>query len=509
MKILSLSLAALMVGFAIEANAAPRDDVMPPPKSAPRIPVDRQLLDKEFEGSAKAIDGERLSVDGKEVRLFGIVTPALGSGYGPKSRQQLDRMLQGNVLCKITDVDKEGVPVAFCGTVNVPDMSYEMLRQGWAMVDRKSLKGNGLSEIYGKVEREAQAANRGIFAPTPMTTVIPLTNPGNSVTVAAAPEPTVTDAVASFMSPSMAVAASSPSSASKLIDEQNNATAAAAAPPVAPATDAEAIAAAVASAPVATGAASSIDSGMSFIERYQVLLGTVFLFLAACIYASVPAIRERARTSENRRSVAAALRGELMAARHICRTKSRELANYKKADGALRPSQLWPRIRTVVYQANVGSIGLLGSELARRVASVYGQCVDYAAFFQQAPASRVPAPKAVSETLSILGDHMDVVLDSLAQVEETGKPFMIEVVEYTALPAPAAEQAEVVEEENLEEEIVQKKSKPGLKQIAQSMSSMFGKNRQPQPVAEEEEDEDEFEDGEENMPAVNRKSRAA
>jgi endonuclease YncB( thermonuclease family) len=421
MRLFAVTLAALIIGFSLPLQA--RDDIMPPPKPAPRIPVERETLyenenlkfaasgsmkepvrvtakaspkvmpketaqeSKEVEGAAQAVDGERLNVEGTEIRLFGIVTPSLSSNYGPQARQNLEEMLVGTVLCKLTDKDREGRPVAFCGTVEVPDISYEMLRQGWAMADRRGLKDNALSEIYAKAESEAQSANRGIFAPTPMATVIPLTNPGKSITIADSAVAQDGDGIERTEDKPVAVATAAP-------------------------------------APSKTPA-MAIDSGFLFVERYQTLLAAGLLLLAAMIYASASVMREKARVRETRRAVAAALRGELMAARHIFRTKSRDLIYAKAESGknALRPSQLWPRIRTAVYQANITSIGLLGSELARRVASVYGQCTDYAMYFQQAQASRLPAPRAVAETLSVLAKHMEVVLEGLAQVEGSGRSY--------------------------------------------------------------------------------------
>lgn len=138
---------------------------------------------KEFEGVAKALDGERLMIGEKEIRLFGIVTPGISSNYGPQARQKLDAIIKGAVLCKVTDKDKDGRPIAFCGTVDTPDLSYEMLRQGWAMVDRKALKNNSLAEVYEKVEQEAQSLNKGLFAPMPMVNSVPISNPSNTVTV--------------------------------------------------------------------------------------------------------------------------------------------------------------------------------------------------------------------------------------------------------------------------------------------------------------------------------------
>lgn len=384
------------------AEAARDSDIMPPPAKSPRIPVESEALktQKEFEGPARALDGERIIIGSREIRLYGIVTPGLSSNYGPQARLKLDKLLAGTILCKVTDRDAEGRPVAFCGTTDVPDISYEMLRQGWAMADRKALKGSRIAEIYGQAEAEAQNQNKGLFAPQPLAMAIPITNPAKAVAV---PDPTP------------AATTLEPSKAGK--PPQQNA---------APASESNA-------------------AGPGLIERYQLLLGSLIWLLGSGVFVAGILWRGAQKIVSRRREVAAALHGELMAARHICRTRARELKRRRRlaneAEKETRPASLWPRIRSYVYQAHVGSIGLLGAELARRVASVYGQCADYAVYYQPSAQSRMASPYAVSETLFTLADHIDIVLEGLAQIEATGRPFRHEA-ETAVLPQGAEEEAE-------------------------------------------------------------------
>lgn len=416
MRALALGIAAFTLGFSLTAHA--RDDIMPPPAKAPRIPVERVPLaekeapasSREIEGEAAVVDGEKIMVDGKQVRLFGIVTPSLSSNFGPQARQQLEKMVKGAILCKITDRDRDGNPIAFCGSADVPDISYEMLRQGWAMADRRALKDNSLADIYQKAEGDAQATNRGMFAPTSMTTIVPLADPQKTVVVAAPPVAAPTPAPESQPAPAAAP--------EKTVSAQP--------------------------------AAESAPSIMAQIERYQTLIAAGILLLAAYLYGSVAQRREYVKIRETRRAVAAALRGELLSARQVFRAKARDLVFLKAEESkakandkpAARAAQLWPRIRTTIYQANTASLGLLGSELARRVASVYGQCTDYASYFQQAPAARLPSAKTVADTLTVLGQHMDVVLEGLAQVERTGRPFVDAPVKVTPAPVVVEESAD-------------------------------------------------------------------
>lgn len=410
---------ALMVP---EAWAAKGSDIMPPPQKAPRTPVQREALKdatkepREFEGKARAIDGERLLITDREVRLFGIVTPSLSSNFGPQARSNLDALLQGNlVLCKTTDRDKEGRPIAFCGTVDVPDISLEMLKRGWAMVDRKAIKGSPLLDVYEKAEQEALTANKGLFAPQPLATVVPISNPSKSVVVPTPPpegkpgsdvkmevKQTATDSMPVFI-PASGTAEQAPIAAKK-----------------------ESVPFAPPSGRDGVSAAAGGDHP-SFVERFQILISAFLVLVAAMAFAGSFVVRGRERTAEKRRALAAALRGELMAARHIARTRARELLRRRVGDAEAqpRPSQLWPRLRAMVYQAHVGRIGELGAELARQVASIYGQCADYAVYYQQAAQQRLPSAQAVAETLNTLADHIEIVLEALAQVEASGVPFRL------------------------------------------------------------------------------------
>jgi endonuclease YncB( thermonuclease family) len=415
MRLSTVTLTLLLMAAATPSLAARGSDIMPPPDKSPRIPVESQNTlkqPKEYEGEAQAVDGERLLIGEKELRLFGIVTPGLASNYGPSARMTLDKLIKGTVLCKVTDQDKEGRPIAFCGTVDTPDLSYEMLRQGWAMADRKALSGNKLARIYEDAETDAQNQNKGLFAPQPMAMAIPVTNPANSLTVPTpAPVETKTDTKK---------------------EEAKGAPA-----PIAPAP--------VAEKPAEKSADTA--SGGSFFERYQGLIGALIWLLASVIFVTGILRRNKQKVVTRRREVAAALQGELMAARRICRTRAKELKRQRRtSENEPRPGQLWPRIRSFVYQGHVGSIGLLGAELARRVASVYGQCADYAIYYQPTAQQRMPSPQAVSETLLTLADHMDIVLDGLMQVEATGEPFSLDAEEKIERPVESTAEEEAEEE---------------------------------------------------------------
>jgi len=319
------------------------------------------------------------------------------------------------VLCKVTDKDVDGRPIAFCGTVDTPDLSYEMLRQGWAMVDRKALKNNSLAGVYEKVEQEAQTLNKGLFAPTPVVTTIPVSNPANTVTAPVASDPvtnvdTKADETQAKPAPAEGVKVET---VKDFLKSEGAAVIAATQQKPAPKVEA-----------VAEPVKVVRSDNASFVERFQGLIGGLLWIVGIAGFGGGLILRDRMQLKEKRKILAAALYGELTAARHICITRSRELTRLRRlGDAQAQPqlSQLWPRIRALVYQAHVGSIGLLGSDLARRVALVYGQCADYATYYQQTALQRLPSLSAAGETLSLLAGTIDGVLDALAQLERSGE----------------------------------------------------------------------------------------
>jgi len=156
----------------------------------------------------------------------------------------------------------------------------------------------------------------------------------------------------------------------------------------------------------------------AFFERYQLLItGLVMLATALGIMIVLAAERRRDRREEMR-AIAAALRGELLAARAVCQAR---LKTWTDADEKTAP---WPRIRATLYQAYVGKVGWLGAVLARQVASIYGQSSDYAAYFN--PNSDIaidPRGEATSKrkALFTLVHHIEEVLPKLSTIEQTGQ----------------------------------------------------------------------------------------
>ena len=133
-------------------------------------------------------------------------------------------------------------------------------------------------------------------------------------------------------------------------------------------------------------------------------------------YGRAVAERRRDRRDEMK-AIAAALRGELLAARAVCQARLKTWAESESKSAA------WPRIRSTLYQAYVGRIGSLGAMLARQIASIYGQAVDYAAYYNSASSEGL-RPEGVSkrQALQTLVQHIEEVLPKLAAIEQTGVP---------------------------------------------------------------------------------------
>lgn len=435
MKRVVLALTALCLAAPALAQEAP------PPRKMPRTPVQRQTITsgsskttappRHVEGPATIIDGDRLRVGGFDLRLFGIVPPQLSASFGPQARAAVDGLAAGKpVSCAIRDRDRDGRLLATCRNTSDADLALELLRRGLAVAARGSLASADFAQSYLAAERNAQAQKIGLWsvttsAPAPgretVKTTVAVTPPETADAAGnGAKEETPPAAINSEETPVKAVEAPSPVSASAIIVDDLIGTGAALVPPPEP----------------------------GFMERYQLLV-TGFIMLATALgIMAVLVIQRRRDTRAEMRAIAAALRGELMAARAVGQARIKLLA----AEGEERVS--WPRIRTTLYQAYVGRLGWLGAELARQIASIYGQSSDYAAYYDgddEARSQTMPKRQA----LQILVQHIDEVLPRLALIEQTGQPSNIRYMppmksSPVPVPRPASTPAPEVSESQVE-----------------------------------------------------------
>lgn len=399
----------------------------PTPHRSPRVPVKRQAIvthkdvvaqSREVQGTATIIDGEKLRIADVDLRLFGIVPPQLSASFGPQARMALDSLAANqNVTCQIRDRDHDGRFLATCKTPNNTDMALELLRRGLAVTARGSLGTTDLATPYLAAEQTAQTQKIGLWS-------VVVSTPAAS---APAPAPTPVAALPTPPTPSTAT----PTTEAKKDEKQSKADklaaqSASSVPPVA----------ASALQPPHEETHSFDDETPGFFVRYQILLtGFVMLATALGILGAL-SIQRRAERRDEMKAIAAALRGELMAARAVCQTRLKNIVT--DADDK---NTTWPRIRTTLYQAYVGRLGWLGAELARQVASIYGQTSDYVAYFNDEARSLLPKRQAL-ETLT---SYIEEVLPKLAVIEQTGQRPAMQSKTQAWSPAPRPVTAPLIE----------------------------------------------------------------
>lgn len=400
MKKFILSLSFMLFAASAMAQEAPV------PRNAPRTPVQRQdaqvkkpaaPVSREIQGIPTIFDAERLRINQVDMRLFGIVPPQLSASYGPQARAALDSIVAGqNVNCTIRDRDRDGRYLATCRSAANADLALELLRRGLAVAARGSLSGaSDVAIAYLTAEQEAQTQKAGLWSNTTPAPVLTTQAPIKP------PEPVI--------APAPTVPTTPPPFDIKVTTDTK--------PVPKPETVGDDVQAKVASVTVPPKATLE-DQAEAFARsnlfaRYQILIaGFLMLATALGIFGILSAQRVLERRDE-RKAIGAALRGELMAARAVCQTRLKALS---EGDEKNVP---WPRIRTTLYQAYVGRLGWLGAELARQVASIYGQASDYAVYYKEDGPRMETAPKR--QALQTLIQYIDQVLPKLTYIEKTGR----------------------------------------------------------------------------------------
>ncbi len=444
-KILLLPVALLWI-----APAFAFVDDAPLPKSAPRIKVLQQKLDEEeargnrvVTGTARIIDAERIKIGDTEVRLFGIIMPQFGAPYGIEARAALERgMAGGGVSCQVMERDRNFHLLAICGTDKTSDIGLSLLQQGVATVARGTVQQTDYAGPYLAAESKAKEQKVGMWAPpapaaeaekpamaasaatasasaaqppaeTPKTSVanVPAAAPPKSEVAAAdkVGKNDVSDKVGKDDAAdkgSKDVAREAKDSHIKDGKDKN-----------VPAAEEEVIADSYISA---NAAVSPQEQNMMISLMWFAALVPA---MAIILFALGQIALRRYEYRKERQILAAALRGELMAARAICATRADMMGqDSDPAAASAKMAAMWPRLRSAVYQAHVGRIGLLGADLARKLTSLYGQFSDYAQY--HAPRAEGQGQRGdaanMRETLFTLIDHIEETLGNLQRVEVTG-----------------------------------------------------------------------------------------
>jgi endonuclease YncB( thermonuclease family) len=416
-NIKKLILAATLASFMAEPTLA---QMAPAPRAAPRTPVNREVTaerkapPREVQGQALILDGEKLRVQGVDVRLFGVVPPQLSASFGPQARAALDALMGGGqtVSCSIRDRDHDSrLLLATCRTANGADPAFELLRRGLAVAARGSITGTEFAEPYINAEEAAKAAKIGLWT-------VAIAAPAPPVAAPAAPPVTI-EAQKTVTPPKAEPVVAQTHEALKEVQPK--------------------IASSVMPQKPATVETNSSDNPGLF-ARFQILIAGLLMLITALSILGVLTIHRRREKADEMKALAAALRGELLAARAVCLTRIKSIASTEDD----RASH-WPRIRSTLYQAYVGRLGWLGAELARQIASIYGQAGDYAAYYgnlgENNPATSMPKRQA----LQALVAHIEEVLPRLAAIELRGerRPVKIQSLTNTTVPAAFEPQAAI------------------------------------------------------------------
>lgn len=125
---------------------------------------------EDVQGAATARSGAVVTVDGKDIRIYGIDVPPPGQkcrtrwqreyDCAAKSKEAMEFLVNGKqAVCKTKGIDPEKRPVGMC-RVGGRDIAAVMVAYGWALAYRT------LSPEYIGDESWAQSHRRGLWAGT-------------------------------------------------------------------------------------------------------------------------------------------------------------------------------------------------------------------------------------------------------------------------------------------------------------------------------------------------------
>ena len=155
MKLMALAV-LLMAPMPVQAQATP----------SPALP---EIGGTTLVGKADIVDGDTIEMSGRRIDLFGIDAPendqlceAAGRKWscGQNATFGLSAIVERQwVHCRIVTTDADGRIAAICrlAGANGPDINAAMVRQGWAVADRRP------PAPYLAEENAARAAKAGIW----------------------------------------------------------------------------------------------------------------------------------------------------------------------------------------------------------------------------------------------------------------------------------------------------------------------------------------------------------
>ena len=112
----------------LQSGTAGRDKAF---DAATAHPVSRSRV---LEGPAYVTDGDTITIQKTQVRLYGIDAPELHHPYGKKAKWAMVRLCKGHqIRAEITQEDEYGRTVAKCFLPDGRDLSEELVKQGLAI----------------------------------------------------------------------------------------------------------------------------------------------------------------------------------------------------------------------------------------------------------------------------------------------------------------------------------------------------------------------------------------
>lgn len=87
-----------------------------------------------LEGPAYVTDGDTITIQKTQVRLYGIDAPELNHPFGKKAKWAMVRLCKGNqIRAEVTEEDDYGRTVAKCYLPDGRDLSAELVKEGLAL----------------------------------------------------------------------------------------------------------------------------------------------------------------------------------------------------------------------------------------------------------------------------------------------------------------------------------------------------------------------------------------
>ena len=114
----------------ISSAGTPKKQPAPFDPTSAKHPPAKQFI----KGAAYVIDGDTITINKTQIRLFGIDAPELDHRYGKKAKWALVKLCKGHIVrAEITEKDKYGRTVAHCTLPDGRDLSAEMVKLGLAI----------------------------------------------------------------------------------------------------------------------------------------------------------------------------------------------------------------------------------------------------------------------------------------------------------------------------------------------------------------------------------------